>query len=99
MQKPIAPFSRFQSRVGVVLNDIRLKDRFEFENTELEKRQVTVHGRFSEDYKIDAGLVANASWLRAILWAFVFAMREEAIEDLGGCAFPLMVLGRSSTYI
>ena len=80
------------SRVGVVLNDIRLKDRFEFENTELEKRQVTVHGRFSEDYKIDAGLVANASWLRAILWAFVFAMREEAIEDLGGCAFPLMVL-------
>ena len=36
--------------------------------------------------------VANASWLRAILWAFVFAMREEAIEDLGGCAFPLMVL-------
>ena len=80
------------SRVGVVLNDIRLKDRFEFENTELEKRQVTVHGRFSEDYKIDAGLVANASWLRAILWAFVFAMREEAIKDLGGCAFPLMVL-------
>ncbi len=79
-------------RVGSILKDIRLKDRFDFENTELEKRLVTVHGRFSEEYKIDAGLVAHASWLRAILWAFIFAMREEAIEDQGGCAFPLMVL-------
>lgn len=79
-------------RVSTILNDIRLKDRFDFENTELEKRQVTVRGRFSEDYKIDAALVAHASWLRAILWAFIFAMREETIDDQHGCAFPLIVL-------
>ena len=79
-------------RVGAILYDIRLKDRFDFENTELNKREVTVHGRFGEDYKIDAQLVANASWLRAILWAFIFAMREEAIEAHGCCTFPLVVL-------
>ena len=80
------------SRIGTILNDIRLKDRFDFENTELNKRRVMVHGGFGEDYKIDAQLVANASWLRAVLWAFVFAMREEAIKDQGGCSFPLVVL-------
>ena len=79
-------------RVGAILYDIRLKDRFDFENTELNKREVTVHGRFGEGYKIDAQLVANASWLRAILWAFIFAMREDAIEDQGCCVFPLVVL-------
>ena len=79
-------------RVGAILNDIRLKDRFDFEDTKLNKREVTVHGRFGEDYKIDAQLVANASWLRAILWAFIFAMREEAIEAHGCCTFPLVVL-------
>ena len=79
-------------RVDAILEDIRLKERFDFGNAELEKRQVTVHGRFSRDYKIDAGLVANASWLRAVLWAFIFAMRDEAIQDQGGCSFPLMVL-------
>ena len=79
-------------RVGAILEDIRLKERFDFGNAELEKRQVTVHGRFSRDYKVDAGLVANASWLRAVLWAFIFAIRDEAIQDQGGCSFPLMVL-------
>lgn len=79
-------------RVSEILKEIRLKDRFDFESTELEKRQVAVHGRFSDDYKIDATLVANASWIRSILWAFVFAMRGEVIEDQGGCSFPLVVL-------
>ena len=79
-------------RVGTILKDIRLRERFDFGNAELEKRQVMVHGRFSRDYKIDAGFVANASWLRAVLWAFIFAMRDEAIQDQGGCNFPLMVL-------
>ncbi len=67
-------------RVRSILEDIRLKERFTFGNAELDRRQVFVHGRFSQDYKIDAGLVANASWLRAVLWAFIFAMRDEAIQ-------------------
>ena len=79
-------------RVGLILKDIRLKERFDFGNAELEKRSVTVHGRFSQDYKVDAGLVANASWLRSVLWAFTFAMRDEAIQDQCCCIFPLTVL-------
>ena len=79
-------------RVTSILEDIRLKERFGFGNTELDKRQVTVRGRFSQDYKIDAGLVANASWLRAVLWAFIFAMREQVIEKQSCCNFPLVVL-------
>ena len=79
-------------RVGLILDDIRLKERLNFGNAELEKRRVTVHGRFSQDYKIDAGPVANASWLRAVLWAFIFAMRDQAIQEQGCCNLPLVVL-------
>ena len=80
------------SRVTLILQEIRLKERFDFGNAEMARRQVTVRGRFSPDYKIDASFVANASWLRAVLWAFIFAMRDEAIHESGCCDFPLMVL-------
>ena len=79
-------------RVRSILVEIRLKERLTFGNAELQRRQVSVHGHFSEDYKIDAGLVANASWLRAVLWAFIFAMRDETIQEEGFCSFPLVVL-------
>jgi len=51
-----------------------------------------VFGGFSSDMRIDATLVANTSWLRAILWAFVLALREQTIEEHGANPFPLMVL-------
>ena len=79
-------------RVTSILQEIRLKERFDFGNAELTRRQVTVRGRFNPEYKIDASLVANASWIRAVLWAFIFAMRDEAIHESGTCEFPLMVL-------
>ena len=79
-------------RVTSVLQEIRIKERLYFGNAELARRQVAVRGRFIPDYKIDANLVANASWLRAVLWAFIFAMRDEAIHESGTCEFPLMVL-------
>jgi hypothetical protein len=41
--------------------------------------------------RIDATLVANTSWLRAILWAFTFALRQEAVELLQKDNLPLMV--------
>ncbi|MDH2406044.1 hypothetical protein QCM77_40105 [Bradyrhizobium sp. SSUT18] len=37
-------------------------------------------------------MVANTSWLRAILWAFVFALREETIEAAGSNPMPLVLL-------
>ena len=79
-------------KVEKVLHDIRLKDPPYFESVDIKNRQVSVQGSFNEEYKIDAGLVANASWLRACLWAFVFAIRDAAIQEKGGCSFPLVVL-------
>ena len=43
-------------------------------------------------WRIDASLLANVSWMRGILWSFVFAIRERAINRAGHCPFELMVL-------
>jgi hypothetical protein len=58
----------------------------------LGKKAVYVEGSFEPGMLIDAALVANTSWLRAILWAFLFALREQTIRQLGSNPFPLMVL-------
>ena len=39
--------------------------------------------------RIDAALVANTSWLRAILWAFVLALRDQTIEALRRKSFSV----------
>ena len=44
------------------------------------------------NWQIDASLLANVSWMRGILWAFVFAIRERAISQAGHCPFDLMIL-------
>ena len=36
--------------------------------------------------------MANTSWLRAVLWAFLFALRNEAVKQLSGDPLPLLVL-------
>ncbi|MCY4419783.1 MAG: ATP-binding protein [Gammaproteobacteria bacterium] len=44
------------------------------------------------NWRIDASLLANVSWMRGILWSFVFAIRDRAIKELGHCPFELIVL-------
>ncbi|WP_377828252.1 hypothetical protein ACFKHW_30360 [Bradyrhizobium lupini] len=53
---------------------------------------INVGGSFEPGLQIDALLVANTSWLRAILWAFVFALREETLEAAGSNPMPLVLL-------
>lgn len=84
-------------RVGKILEDIRLEDRFAFENAAMSKKSVSVQGSFAPGLKIDAAFVANSSWLRALLWAFIFALREQTIADTGANGFPLMVLDDPQT--
>lgn len=84
-------------RVSAILDEIQLKDRFSFESTAMSKKAVTVEGSFADGMKINAALVANSSWLRALLWAFIFALREQAIADTGMNDFPLMVLDDPQT--
>lgn len=44
------------------------------------------------DWLVDASVLANTSWMRGILWSFVFAIRERAIERSGYCPFELVLL-------
>jgi SOS-response transcriptional repressor LexA len=50
-----------------------------------------VEGRVG-DAVVDASLVANTSWLRAFLWAFVFTLRRQAVARLGYDPMPLLLL-------
>jgi hypothetical protein len=80
------------SRIKAVLGKIRLQERFTYEDASLERKAINVEGSFDPGVQIDALLVANTSWLRAILWAFVFALREESIEQAGSNPMPLILL-------
>ncbi|HEY5236957.1 MAG TPA: AAA family ATPase [Rhizomicrobium sp.] len=48
-------------------------------------------------YELDASLVANSSWMRALLWAFLFAIRQDRAKQLGGLALPLILLDDPQT--
>lgn len=79
-------------RIRAVLDRIRLKERFLFRDASLGRKSINVQGGFEPGLQIDALLVANTSWLRAILWAFVFALREETIEAAGSNPMPLVLM-------
>ena len=70
-------------RMKTILARIHLQERLAYEETSLGKKAVNVAGWFEPGMQIDAALVANTSWLRAILWTFIFALREQTIELLG----------------
>ncbi|MCF8151378.1 MAG: AAA family ATPase [Burkholderiaceae bacterium] len=81
------------SRMAKLLDGIHIVEKLKFHSTHMDKKTgVTVRGGFDPDIRIDASLVANASWLRALLWSFVFAVRQEAVEQLGEDRLPLLVL-------
>lgn len=79
-------------RIEAVLARIHLRERLSYRNTSVKRKGVEVQGAFGSGMKIDASLVANTSWLRAILWAFILALREEAIQTLGSNPLPLLLL-------
>lgn len=85
------------AQIGDILQRIYMIDSLRYQNTTIAKKIVTVHGSFNDWYKIDAALVANTSWLRAFLWAFIFAMRHETLARLGRNPMPLMVLDDPQT--
>jgi hypothetical protein len=84
-------------RMKAILTRIHHKERLSYEHTAVEKKEVVIGGSFEPGMHIDATFVANTSWLRAILWAFILALREETIAGLKGNPFPLMVLDDPQT--
>lgn len=84
-------------RMGGILERIHHQERLSYQRTAVEKKTVIVDGSFEPGMHIDASLVANASWLRAILWAFLLALREQLVSAIGRNPFPLMLLDDPQT--
>jgi len=79
--------------IGEILKRMHITESLGFRGANLERKAgLQVRGAFAEEFKIDATLVANTSWLRAVLWAFLFALRQEAVKQLGCDPLPLLVL-------
>jgi len=85
--------SELSGRISAIHSETYIVDRLQFQNATLDKKTgLVVRGRLADDMRIDATLIANTSWLRAILWAFILALREEAVEQIGGDIFPFLLL-------
>ena len=85
--------NELSDRIAKIHGETYIAERLQFQKAALEKKTgLVVRGKFSNEIRIDATLVANTSWLRGVLWAFIFALREEAVEQLGGDFFPVLVL-------
>jgi hypothetical protein len=83
--------------MNAICERISLKERLTYEEAVIGRKEVSVTGSFSAGMRIDAALVANTSWLRAILWSFVFALREETLIAMGFNPLPLIVLDDPQT--
>gem|GEM_PF-963814 len=79
-------------KIKKILEKIRLLERFSFKDASLHRKAINIEGSFDDGLQIDALLVANTSWVRAILWAFVLALRDETIEKIGANPMPLVLL-------
>ena len=63
-------------RIAKIVEGMHQSESLSFKAAGLDRKQgVHVLGAFNEKMSLDARLVANTSWLRTTLWAFVFALR------------------------
>jgi energy-coupling factor transporter ATP-binding protein EcfA2 len=85
--------TELSGRISAIHSATYIVDRLKFQEASLDKESgLVVRGQLGEEMRIDATLIANTSWLRGILWAFIHALREEAVEQIGGDIFPVIVL-------
>ncbi len=89
--------SSLSTRMKAVLERIHFRERLSFEDAAISKKTVHISGSFDKGVRIDASVVANSSWLRAILWSFIIALREQTIEAAEANPFPLLVLDDPQT--
>jgi energy-coupling factor transporter ATP-binding protein EcfA2 len=78
--------------ISKIYGTICSSERFKYQSTRLSKKNIIIEGQLNDGYKLDATLVANTSWLRAVLWSFVFALRNATLDKIGYNPFPLMIL-------
>jgi hypothetical protein len=89
--------SSLSLRMKGVLERIHLIERLSYTETSMGKKCVYVSGSLEPGMQIDASLIANTSWLRAMLWAFIFSLRETTVEAIGFNPFPLLLLDDPQT--
>jgi hypothetical protein len=89
--------SSLSARMKGVLDRIHLIERLTYTETSMGKKSVHISGSLEPGMQIDASLIANTSWLRAMLWAFIIALRETTVEALGFNPFPLLILDDPQT--
>lgn len=84
--------NELSGRIQNLLKEFHLTEKLHFHSTSLPKKGgVVVRAGFTDEIRIDAALIANTSWFRSTLWAFVFALREEAVEQNKGDPFPVLI--------
>jgi hypothetical protein len=80
-------------KIGKIHGETYISDAVQFQGAALEKKTgLVIHGAMSEEICVDATLVANTSWVRGVLWAFIFSLREEAVEQAGTDQLPILIL-------
>jgi hypothetical protein len=84
--------ARLSGTINAICERISLSERLSYEEAVVGRKEVSVTGSFNPGMRINAALVANTSWLRAILWSFIFALREETLGAIGVNSLPLVVL-------
>ena len=99
-------------RIASIAEMFHISTRLEFERAHLEreakKRKGFVRARASfkshdssssssSQYEFDASGVSNTSWMRALLWAFLFALRESRAGSGKTLPLPLMVMDDPQT--
>jgi hypothetical protein len=85
--------TELSGRISAIHSATYIVDRLKFQEASFDKKTgLTVRGQLGENIRIDATLIANTSWLRGILWAFIHALREEAVDQIGGDVFPVIML-------
>ncbi len=78
--------------IEAICKRISLRERLSYQEAVIGRKEVSVTASFEAGMRFDASQVANTSWLRAILWSFVFALREQTLNALGYNPLPLVVL-------
>lgn len=77
-------------KIGQIVDGMHQAESFSFKSAGLDRKLgVQVRGGFGDAISMDANLVANTSWLRSALWAFIFALRQEAVEQHGFDPIPV----------
>lgn len=68
-------------RISKLLKRIHLSEQLQFHDARLDRKEgLIVRGAVVPKLRIDATLVANTSWLRAVLWAFLSPYVRKALN-------------------